>query len=372
MRRRTSAGLAIALLLVGLWLLARSSWVTAALFLVDSADVPQLSSLSRWTAAEVATRDLLVETRYGPIPARLYQPGGEGTHRAVVLVHGLHKDGIAETRLGPFARAMAERRFLVLTPQMEELQRYQITSVTTNKIEDAVDWFSAQEDLVSRGKVGIVGISYSGGLSIVAAGRSSVRDRVSFVVSVGGHGDVYRATRFLCTGILPDGRNIRPHDYGVGVLLLNLIPRLVPATQVGPVDAVLRLYLREEFEQGRQRIAEVPPPGGDILRSVEARDLDKVGPLMLPELEEFASDSALSPERSPAPAAPVFLLHGSEDTIVPPTESEALARHLSSKTEVHTLVTPLLTHVELQSGKALAEIWKIVKFWRLILRAAGS
>ena len=52
----------------------------------------------------------------------------------------------------------------------------------------------------------MMGISFAGGLSIVAAGRASIRDRVAFVLSLGGHGDLPRTLRYLCTGVEPDGR----------------------------------------------------------------------------------------------------------------------------------------------------------------------
>ena len=45
-----------------------------------------------------------------------------------------------------------------------------------------------------------LGISFSGGLSIVAAGRESIRDRVAFVMSFGGHGDLARALHYLTSG----------------------------------------------------------------------------------------------------------------------------------------------------------------------------
>ena len=48
--------------------------------------------------------------------------------------------------------------------------------------------------------VGLMGISFSGGLSIVAAGRPTLRDRVAYVFSFGGHDDLPRVLRYLCTG----------------------------------------------------------------------------------------------------------------------------------------------------------------------------
>ena len=59
------------------------------------------------------------------------------------------------------------------------------------------------------GRVGMMGISFAGGLSIVAASRPSLRDRVAFVLSFGGHGDLPRTLRYLCTG-MPGGRHAPP------------------------------------------------------------------------------------------------------------------------------------------------------------------
>jgi hypothetical protein len=48
-----------------------------------------------------------------------------------------------------------------------------------------------------------MGISFSGGLSVVAAGRPSLAHRVAYVFSLGGHDDIGRVLRYLCTGREP-------------------------------------------------------------------------------------------------------------------------------------------------------------------------
>ena len=55
------------------------------------------------------------------------------------------------------------------------------------------------------GRIGMMGISFAGGLSIVAAGRPALANRVVAVLSLGGHGDLPRTLRYLCTGIQADG-----------------------------------------------------------------------------------------------------------------------------------------------------------------------
>jgi hypothetical protein len=129
----------------------------------------------------------------------------------------------------------------VLTVAAPDLQRFKVTPAVTDTIEDAVRWTSEQRQFRTDGKIGIVGISFSGGLSIVAAGRDSIKDRVAFVMSFGGHGDLSRAMHYLTTGeVLGDLETAKrssavlgadhvgvhpPHDYGLAVTLLNLADR---------------------------------------------------------------------------------------------------------------------------------------------------
>ena len=74
-------------------------------------------------------------------------------------------------------------------------------------IEDAATgWHSADRAHRPRDRrLGLMGISFAGGLSVVA-GRRGMGDRAAWVLSFGGHGDLPRTLRYLCTGVQPDGR----------------------------------------------------------------------------------------------------------------------------------------------------------------------
>ena len=100
--------------------------------------------------------------------------------------------GITEPRLTALATDLAGSGVAVMTLALPDLMGYQITARSADVIEDAVGWMAAQPELAPDGRVGMVGISFAGGLSIVAAGRPSIRDKVAYVVSFGGHGDLER------------------------------------------------------------------------------------------------------------------------------------------------------------------------------------
>src|SRR4030095_11209700 len=89
----------------------------------------------------------------------------------------------------------------------------------TDTIERTAVWLSSESGLAPDHRVGMMGISFSGGLSIVAAGRPSLAGRVAYVFSFCGHDDVARVLRYLCTGVepYPPGRvRLKPDTTNAG------------------------------------------------------------------------------------------------------------------------------------------------------------
>src|SRR5439155_13562121 len=113
-----------------------------------------------------------------------------------------------------------------------------------------------------------------------------------------------------------------PHDYGVAVILLGVADRIVPSHQVAGLRAAVRRFLwasyldavdkpraEQEFQALRARAKTLPEPSATLLGYVNNRDVVHLGARLLPYAASYGRDPALSPSKSPAPSAPVFLLH---------------------------------------------------------------
>jgi dienelactone hydrolase len=328
-----------------------------------------------------------IPTRHGDVRVQRYVPDGR-SRRTTLLIPGIHSMGIEEPRLTALAADLAGAGVTVIAMALPDLQQYRIRPQATDVIEDAIAWVSGREDLAPDGRAGVIGVSFAGGLSIVAAGRPSVRERVAFIVSFGGHGDLRRVLRYLSTGDAPqvEGVDIRPpHDYGVAVILYGLADSgIVPAEQVAPLREGIYTFLHASqltlvdmdqanatFERARQMAAALPEPSRTYLALVNDRDVARLGASLQPYLERLGGgDPALSPERSAEPpAAPVYLLHGDGDTVIPTAESALLARHLRAKgVTVHVLLSGLITHAEVNKTPEASEAMKLVGFWASVLR----
>lgn len=390
--RRPAATLVVAAIAAAAAGVAVRPYARAASLVVRAAGMQGWpATMARWEAVPIAVGPrVTVPSRYGPMPARVYRPAGE-FHRTALLFPGVHAMGVDEPRLTSLAREAAATGVAVVTIALPDLMQYRITPRSTDMIEDAVRAIASRADLAPDGRVGVVGISFAGGLAIVAAGRASTRDRIAFVLSFGGHGDLPRVLRYLCTGVEPQlagdahaagGHTVPrpPHDYGVAIILYDIADRLVPPEQVVPLRHGIETFLaasqltlvdrrqaEETFEEARRMAARLDEPAATLLRLVNARDAKTLGPTLLPHAAELGGDPALSPERSPRPAAPVFLLHGIDDNVIPAVESRLLSSHLSSGGRAELLLSGVITHADVDRAAAAAEVWKLVGFWKDIL-----
>jgi hypothetical protein len=327
----------------------------------------------------------MVPTRQGDVPAQFYRPA-TNYRRTLLLVPGIHSMGINEPRLSALAYDLAQTGYMVMTLALPDLQNYRITVKSPDVLEDAVIWMAQRPDLAPDGKVGMIGVSFAGGLSTSAAGRPSIRDKVAFVLSFGGHGDMPRVMKYLATGEelpAPGAVTHPPHDYGVAVILYSLADRgVVPADQVVALRDGVRTFLlasqltlvnmdqaNATFAKAREMAKALPEPSQTYMNYVNDRAVKKLGPVLVPFLQQLgADDPGLSPQRATPPIAPVFLLHGDEDTVIPPAESVILGEALRSKgANVRVLLSHIITHAELDRSGDTFAAWKLISFWADLL-----
>ncbi|HLG57471.1 MAG TPA: hypothetical protein VI485_19170 [Vicinamibacterales bacterium] len=389
MARRLLTFATVALIVGLVVIFAATPYLRASSFIVRAANLGGRAEAFANDHARVVTVEPrhMVDTRYGQVPATFYMPEGD-VSRSVLLIPGIHSMGIEEPRLTALAKDLAGTGVIVMTMALPDLQAYMITPRATDVIEDAVGWMAQRSNLAPDGRVGIVGISFAGGLSISAAGRPAIRDRVAFILAFGGHGDLPRVMRYLATGEAPQVSGLAthpPHDYGVSVILYGLADRgVVPPEQVAALREGIKTFLlasqltlvnmdqaNATFAKAREMAKALPEPSRTFMNYVNDRSVKKLGPALVPYLEQLGTnDPALSPDRAPdPPSAPVYLLHGDDDTVIPAAESALLNDYLRSKgADVHLLLSNLITHAEVNRSATASDTWKLVAFWASVLR----
>src|SRR5687768_14871683 len=118
-----------------------------AAFVVKAADMQgPARTVAEWQSTGVSTTGVRpIPWRGGTLRVRGYQPY-RASGRGILLVPGVHAAGIDEPRLIGFARDIGAMGHPVLTVELPDLTRYEITTRTTDMIEDAAAWMMRQAE----------------------------------------------------------------------------------------------------------------------------------------------------------------------------------------------------------------------------------
>lgn len=288
--------------------------------------------------------------------ARLFVPRGAdvASTPAMVVVHGVQYRGIEEPRLQRFARAISNIGFVVLTPQLEELADYQVQPRTIETVGAAVKALRAKN---GDHKVGLVGVSFGGGISLLTAADPRYAGDVSTVLALGGHDDLERVSRFFATDAALDPSGVaapmHAHEYGATVLVYTHAEDFFPTADVPAARDALRFWLWEEREAARREAAKLSPESKAKVEKLFAADIASVRQELLAEIEKKKDEMKLvSPhDRLGGMRASVYVLHGAGDTVIPATEALWLGKDVPPARLRSVLVSPAIQHVELKEPK---------------------
>ncbi len=320
----------------------------------------------------LTTQELTFQTASGPVRARLYTPVHHPNAPGLVVFHGVHHLGMDEPRLMSFAAAMASCGLQVLTPELPAIKDYRVSEASIDVIGASARWFAQR-----KGKpVGVMGLSFSGGLSLVAAANPAYRPSMKLVFAVGSQGAMGRVASYYRTGeaARPDGSMelLPAHEYGPLVLEYEHVEEFVPTPDVNGIRSVLRAHLYEDKAAELAAMEQLTPrQQGEAAELMDAGSGTVRIMLQTSELRHRKEMAGLSPELHLGElTVPVFLLHGEADNIIPAAETLWMASELRATTLQAALVSPVLSHLDMQKAPGAWETWKLVHFMALVLHAA--
>jgi dienelactone hydrolase len=369
-RRSAFAALLLTVALTLSWQPA-SAHVRAASLLVHVSD-PE----ARGWLADVGNHPVQVrEESVQASRARLYLPADVAHPPGIVVVHGVHWKGIDEPRLGAFARAIAASGVAVLTPEIRELCDYRIDPASIETIGESAKALSAR---LGGARVGLMGLSFAGGLSLVATSDPRYEGTLAFVVSVGAHDDLGRVLRFFVTDEAPrpDGStlHVHAHDYGTVVLEYSHAEDFFPPPDVDPARKALRYVLHEDLEAARELAKALSPASREKMEHILQHDTAALAPELLAEIARLQPQfAAVSPAAHLARLrVPALVLHGAGDTLIPPSEAEWLAHDVPAPMLRDALVSRAIEHVGLESDTGLGDRMSLVHFMSDVLESTDE
>ena len=295
---------------------------------------------------------------------------------AMVLVPGVAEAGKDDPRLVNFATTLARARFVVLTPDIANLRALRVSAQDARAVADAFRHLRTRAECAAPCKSGIGAFSYAVGPAMLAALDPVIRDDVDFILGVGGYYDLEEVITFFTTGYFRqqgEWRYLSPNSYGKWVFVLSNAWLLSKPSDQAALQAIARRKLADANADIDSLRAGLSPPGRSLLALLENRDRSRSAQLidaLPPSVKAHIETLTLVNKPLSTLGARLILLHGSDDTIIPYTQSAALAAAVRPG-QADLFIIDGLAHVDVHPlGLDRDSAWRAVS--TLLAQRAGD
>jgi len=290
---------------------------------------------------------------------------------ALLVAPGLHYAGPADPRMHAFITQLAGSGILVGAPFLPDFCDLALAPTLISDFSAAYQEFVARLPPRRRGvwRVGVFSISFGSLPALRLASNPEFASQVSGVVTFGGYADWTTALRFSLTGESPDPNQPKPpHDpLNQPVIFMNLLESMpgdiAPPRLHAPLREAWRRYIRstwgrpemkapERYRPVAQAIAGELPANGRELFLMACGIAPGGLELALAALEQSPPRDFLDPRPAMQTGlkAPLHLIHGADDDVIPPSEMRRLAASAPAGVRVRTYLTGLYSHTHAEDA----------------------
>lgn len=290
-----------------------------------------------------------------------YLPAAHAPRATLILLHGFTPEGRREPRLTRFAATMARAGFAVLVPELDGMRSLAVGIEDARVVGDALRHELAPPNTGACRPLGVMALSFAVGPAVIAALAPEVRDRVDFVVGVGGYYDLDAAITYATTGFDPlsGRRGVPPAPGGRWWLLRSQADRLATPTDRAAMAEIARRRLADPDAA----VADLLPKlgaGARALYALTANTDPHRTPALLASLPDRIRRQLqalnLAARDLDSLHAQLLLIHGTRDPLIPVSHSRALRQRIGGD-RARLFEADGLQHVDVAPG--LRDAWQL-------------
>jgi len=267
-------------------------------------------------------------------------------------------------------RLLAQIGFTVYIPRITPLKNLDVSEINVQWFAHFYKWILEIEKVDPHQTI-MVGISYGGGILLKTL--LNIKDKMPLpktLLTYGTYFDVESSMKFLLTGeISLKGKTyqMRPHEWGLTVLFHNYLKNLETDWDTRGLQRAIQLQIQDKDKECDKQVNKLPRFQKNIFYSIiqgsPTLEVKKLAQAIIKNEQE--SFKSLSPKYwANNIQEKVFILHGSNDSMVPFTESIQLAKDLPNS---ELFISYLYKHSEFSTNGSFffnfMEIIKLIKFY---------
>lgn len=299
--------------------------------------------------------------------AWIYRPSGR-VRRTVFVVGGVHYDGPTDPRLDRLCRVFANAGALVCAPFIEDYMQLRVTPRAVDDVRAMFDAFVAHPMTPPDARPGLFSISFGALPALRIATDPSRAARVSKAVIFGGYRSFERSFRYALCGEL-DGTVVHDNDPLNRPVLFQTLLHLMDARATDEPRLrrawrrfAIRTWGRDAMKHSDRHVAIAESLTGDVhpddvrlfLQGCGAADggatlcIDALARMDTRWLDPVTDADRIE--------APVHVIHGRDDDVIPWSEAHALRDALAPHTDVRVSITGLYGHTGAGGRPGVADV----------------
>ncbi len=294
-------------------------------------------------------------------PIKIFQPPKvKHPLPAVILYHGATPFGLDHPTMNLLAENLVRLGVRVFHPLMPQLANMKLSPQTIPRMKRFYRQVEQRDD-IQADKIMIAGVSFSGGMVVRLSTDPEINP--ASVISYGSYYDLATTLQFFFTGQARFGDTeieMTPHEYTKAVWFWNYIDKLKLPFDTGPVTEAIEIFIRRDYEEAKRYQAECTPEQQEFLDHV----FTPADPRSLPYLKE-AAEKVQEDVESISPRyfiddiqSPLFVIHGTQDDMIPYTENLAMTTALDEHNKnYYSHLIRLFGH----TAANRASLWGLVK-----------
>ena len=269
-------------------------------------------------------------------------------------------------------RLLAQVGFTVYIPRIPPLKNLDISEINVQWFAHFYQW-TLDIEKVNPHQTIMMGISYGGGIMLKTL--LNIKDRVPLpktLLTYGTYSDAESTLDFLLTGeisIKEKIYQITPHEWGLTVLFHNYLKNLDTEWDTSGLQRAIQLHIQDKREKCDRHVDTLPEFQKNIFYSIITGN-------PIPEVKELAHAIFKNEQETLKRLSPtywaknfqkkVFILHGSNDSMIPFTESIQLSEDLPNS---ELCISYLYEHSEFSTNGDFffnfMEIIKLIRFYTI-------